>query len=184
MARLFATVVALLTIGCCSSVYRPFFSYAVGTTVERDRIPVGLHEGKIAFEWDVTRSNMELSVHNQSTSSIQIQWPSALFIDSVGARHALEPKRQPQQVDPGQTRRESIYPEGFAFGLGRWAVRSFDPGVPENVSLDKKAAAAFGRAHVGDKAKIVLPVTVQGVVRTYVFTVRTVRYKLVHLCVT
>jgi hypothetical protein len=48
---------------------------------------------------------------------------------------------------------------------------------------DRSVAEAFGKAHVGDETKIVLPAIVRGVRRTYVFSGRTTTFTIKRLCV-
>ena len=187
MNRILANVLLVfalaLTIGCCITEYRPDFTLEVAT-IQRDGVSVSLDEKDVAFRWSVTRSDIKVAIHNRTANPLVVQWPSAIFVDFVGSSHRFGPRTEPEVVEVGQESVEVVYPKDFEYArIGRWAVRSFQPSLPTISSLDTSIAEEFGKAHVGDEAKIILPIIVGGVPRTYVFSVRTTGFRISRLCV-
>ena len=182
-AKVLLAIAVALSIGCCITEYRPDFTFDVATT-QRDGVAVSLDEKDVAFDWSVTRSDIKVTIHNRTANPIVIQWPSAIFVDFAGSSHGFGPRTEPQVVDVGQGSVEVVYPRDFEYArIGRRAVRSFQPALPTISSLDRSVAEEFGNAHVGDQAKIFLPIIVRGVPRTYVFSLRTTAFTITRICV-
>lgn len=180
--NLLLAIATALTTGCCVFAYTQAFTFEVAAA-QRDGVRINPNEGEVHFQWNVLPNDLKVVIENRTKNPIIIQWPSAIFIDFVGSSHGFRPLTESQVLEAGRKSVQVIYPKDFehTFPNSRISFRvSF---WPRNW-VDRSAAEEFGKAHIGDEAKIILPVIVNGVTHTYAFSIRTTAFTLNRKCVT
>ena len=81
---------------------------------------------------------------------------------------------------PGHRVDQVVYPKGFDLYPQFGHKASF---APSRFTPDIALAEGYGKAHVGEEAKIILSVKVSGATRTYVFIVRIDRFTIDRRCI-
>ena len=168
----FLAIAAALACGCCVIEYGPVFKFDV-STAQLD----GMND--VAFRWDLRERDMRVRVDNRTGQLIVIDWPSAKFIDFAGVSHEFAPGSE-SQMAPGHRVDQVVYPKGFDLYPQFGHKASF---APSRFTPDIALAEGYGKAHVGEEAKIILSVKVSGATRTYVFIVRIDRFTIDRRCI-
>jgi len=147
----------------------------------------------VRVRWAFRSNQMAFSLENKADRPIQIPWDEAAFVDESGRSHRVmhasvkfadrEKPQAPSVVPPKELLEDIVAPtdyvrwvEGKRSTAGRWEEESLLPDFDFHSSSLKGEYATFAdfenaaKSKVGKTIKIVLPLEVEDVVNTYIFT--------------